>query len=110
MRSTSVPIAPVDGVQRDGATVRIRPATLEDRERVEAYLIDLSPESRRLRFHSTVVDVGEIAAQAVEVDPAINGLVDGRGRAGRRIDDPGRVREQARSHRRDRTVHRGAAD
>ena len=47
-----------------------RPATLKDRERVEAYLIDLSPESRRLRFHSTVVDVGEIAAQAVEVDPA----------------------------------------
>jgi acetyl coenzyme A synthetase (ADP forming)-like protein len=70
VRSTSIPIAPVDRVLRDGSTVHIRPATPEDRVRVEAYLIDLSPESRRLRFHSAVVDVGEIAAQAVEVDPA----------------------------------------
>jgi len=70
VRSTSAPIAPVDRVLRDGSAVRIRPAIPEDRARVEAYLIDLSPESRRLRFHSSVVDVGEIAAQAVEVDPA----------------------------------------
>ena len=38
MRSTSVPIAPVDRVLRDGSTVRIRPATPEDRVRVEAEL------------------------------------------------------------------------
>ncbi|HEX9300334.1 MAG TPA: GNAT family N-acetyltransferase, partial [Actinomycetota bacterium] len=69
MRGTSAPIAPVDRVLRDGSTVRIRPATPADRVRVERYLIELSPESRRLRFHSSVVDVGEIAAQAVDVHP-----------------------------------------
>ena len=69
MCGTSAPIAPVDRVLRDGSTVRIRPATPEDRVRVERYLIELSPESRRLRFHSAVVDVGEIAAQAVDVGP-----------------------------------------
>jgi len=69
VRGTSAPIAPVDRVLRDASTVRIRPATPEDRVRVERYLIELSPESRRLRFHSSVVDVGEIAAQAVDVDP-----------------------------------------
>ena len=69
MRGMSALIAPVDRVLRDGSTVRIRPATPEDRVRVERYLIELSPESRHLRFHSPVVDVGEIAAQAVDVDP-----------------------------------------
>jgi len=69
VRGTSAPIAPVDRVLRDGSTVRIRPATPADRVRVERYLIELSPESRRLRFHSSVVDVGEIAAQAVDVHP-----------------------------------------
>ena len=40
----------VDVVLRDGATVRIRPARRDDRERVEDYLIGLSDESRYLRF------------------------------------------------------------
>jgi GNAT superfamily N-acetyltransferase len=37
--------------------------------RVEEYLIDLSPESRRLRFLSPSVDVGRVAATAVDVTP-----------------------------------------
>ncbi len=56
----------VDVVLRDGATVRIRPARAEDRERVEDYLIGLSDESRYLRFGGVSVDVSEIARRATE--------------------------------------------
>ena len=58
----------VDVVLRDGATVRIRPARLDDRERVEDYLIGLSDESRYLRFGGVSVDVSEIARRATEID------------------------------------------
>jgi acetyl coenzyme A synthetase (ADP forming)-like protein len=61
--------SPVDTVLRDGSTVRIRAARPDDRVRVEEYLIDLSPESRRLRFLSPSVDVGKVAATAVDVTP-----------------------------------------
>ncbi|MGZ5212132.1 MAG: bifunctional acetate--CoA ligase family protein/GNAT family N-acetyltransferase [Actinomycetota bacterium] len=58
----------VDVVLRDGATVRIRPARLDDRERVEDYLIGLSDETRYLRFGGVSVDVSEIARRATEID------------------------------------------
>ena len=46
-----------DVVLRDGSTVRVRPARLDDLTRVEDYLIGLSPETRRLRFWSLTVRV-----------------------------------------------------
>ena len=58
----------VDVVLRDGATVRIRPARADDRERVEDYLIGLSDESRYLRFGGVSVDVSEISRRATDVD------------------------------------------
>ena len=58
----------VDVVLRDGATVRIRPARSDDRERVEDYLIGLSDESRYFRFGGASVDVSEIARRSTEVD------------------------------------------
>ncbi len=58
----------VDVVLRDGATVRIRPARLDDRERVEDYLIGLSDETRYLRFGGVSVDVSEMARRATEID------------------------------------------
>ena len=50
---------------RDGTTVRTRVARPDDRRHVEDYLIGLSDESRRLRFGSVSVDVGEIAGRVV---------------------------------------------
>jgi acetyl coenzyme A synthetase (ADP forming)-like protein len=58
----------VDVVLRDGATVRIRPARHDDRERVEDYLIGLSDESRYFRFGGASVDVSEIARRSTEID------------------------------------------
>jgi acetyl coenzyme A synthetase (ADP forming)-like protein len=57
-----------DVVLRDGSTVHIRPARPDDTERIEDYLIDLSEESRRLRFWGMAVDISEVAAKAVDVD------------------------------------------
>ena len=57
----------VDVVLRDGATVRIRPARADDRERVEDYLIGLSDESRYFRFGGASVDVSEIARRSTEI-------------------------------------------
>jgi acetate---CoA ligase (ADP-forming) len=57
-----------DVVLRDGRTVRVRPARPDDRARLEDYFIALSDESRRLRFWGQVVDVGEQARNAVEID------------------------------------------
>ena len=57
-----------DIVLRDGRTVHVRPARPGDRDALEDYFIDLSDESRRLRFWGIVVNVGERAAEAVEID------------------------------------------
>jgi acetyl coenzyme A synthetase (ADP forming)-like protein len=57
-----------DFVLRDGSTVRIRPARREDETRIEDYLIGLSPETRRLRFWSSAIDVRDIARRAADVD------------------------------------------
>ncbi|MGZ4131800.1 MAG: bifunctional acetate--CoA ligase family protein/GNAT family N-acetyltransferase [Actinomycetota bacterium] len=57
-----------DVVLKDGSTVRIRPATPEDRNRVEDYFIAMSDETRRLRFWSQSVDVTEQARRTVDVD------------------------------------------
>ena len=57
-----------DVVLRDGSTVRIRPPRPDDVERVEDYLIGLSPETRRLRFWSQAIDVVELAKKIVNVD------------------------------------------
>jgi acetyl coenzyme A synthetase (ADP forming)-like protein len=60
---------PADAVLRDGSTVLIRVARDDDRVRIEDYLIDLSPQSRQLRFFSPSIDVGEVAARAAHVEP-----------------------------------------
>jgi acetyl coenzyme A synthetase (ADP forming)-like protein len=57
-----------DVVLRDGSTVRIRPARPEDLARIQDYLLGLSPETRRLRFWTVAVDVGELARKIVDVD------------------------------------------
>jgi acetyl coenzyme A synthetase (ADP forming)-like protein len=57
-----------DVVLRDGSTVRIRPARPKDLARVQDYLLGLSPETRRLRFWTVAVDVGELARKIVDVD------------------------------------------
>ena len=57
-----------DVVLRDGRTIHLRPARLEDRTAVEDYLLALSPESRRLRFWGVSLDIGETARSAVEID------------------------------------------
>jgi acetate---CoA ligase (ADP-forming) len=59
-----------DVVLRDGSTVRVRPARLDDLTRVEDYLIRLSPETRRLRFWSLAIDVGSLARTIVDIDYA----------------------------------------
>ena len=58
----------VDVVLRDGSTVRIRPARREDAEMVEDFFIDLSPESRQLRFWTSSIDIKEVAAKATDLD------------------------------------------
>ncbi len=57
-----------DVVLRDGSTVRIRPARADDQDRVEDYLIGLSPETRQLRFWGASIDVRDVARRAVDVD------------------------------------------
>jgi succinyl-CoA synthetase alpha subunit/GNAT superfamily N-acetyltransferase len=57
-----------DVVLRDGRTVHVRPARPNDRDRLEDYFIDLSDESRRLRFWGPVVNIRERAEDAVEID------------------------------------------
>ncbi len=57
-----------DVALRDGSTVRIRPARTTDLTRVEDYLIGLSPETRRLRFWGSAIDVRGLAAKIVDVD------------------------------------------
>ena len=58
----------VDVVLRNGATIRIRPARGDNRERVEDYLIGLSDETHYLRFGAVSVDVSEIARGSTELD------------------------------------------
>jgi acetyl coenzyme A synthetase (ADP forming)-like protein len=57
-----------DVVLRDGSTVRIRPARPDDLVRVQDYLLGLSPETRRLRFWTVAVNIGELAEKIVDVD------------------------------------------
>jgi len=57
-----------DVLLRDGGTVHLRPARPDDAERVEDYLIGLSPESRHLRFWGASINVREIAAKATTCD------------------------------------------
>ena len=57
-----------DVVLRDGSTVHVRPARPGDRDRLEDYFMDLSDESRRLRFWGPVVNIRERAEDAVEID------------------------------------------
>ncbi len=59
-----------DVALRDGSTVRIRPARPDDARRVEDYLLGLSPETRRLRFWGSALDVRGVAARIVDVDYA----------------------------------------
>ena len=57
-----------DAVLRDGSTIRVRAARVGDRQRIEDFLIDLSPESRRLRFWTAATDVTEQARRATDID------------------------------------------
>ena len=67
--------------------MRIRPARPDDVERVEDYLIGLSPETRRLRFWSQAIDVGELARKIVDVDYDRPPDAARAARRGRRADD-----------------------
>ena len=58
----------VDVVLRDGSTVHIRPARVEDTARVQDYFIGLSDDSRHLRFWSPSVDITEQSRRTVDVD------------------------------------------
>ncbi len=58
----------VDVVLRDGSTVHIRPARVEDTSKVEDYFIGLSDDSRHLRFWSPSVNITEQARRTVEAD------------------------------------------
>ena len=58
----------VDVVLRDGSTVHIRPARVEDTSKVEDYFIGLSDDSRHLRFWSPSVNITEQARRTVDVD------------------------------------------
>src|ERR1043166_1482474 len=57
-----------DVALRDGSTVRIRPARPDDLARVQDYLVGLSPETRRLRFWTVAVNIGELAEKIWDVD------------------------------------------
>ncbi len=57
-----------DVVLRDGSTVHIRPARLEDEPAIEDFLLGLSPESIHLRFWTTSIDVKEVATKAADID------------------------------------------
>ncbi len=57
-----------DVVLRDGRTVHVRPARPSDRDRLEDYFIDLSDESRRLRFWGSVVSIRERAEESVDIN------------------------------------------
>jgi len=57
-----------DIVLRDGSTVHIRPARPEDQDLLEDYFMDLSDESRRLRFGGASVELREQASRAVTID------------------------------------------
>ena len=89
-----------DVVLRDGGTVHIRPARPGDGQRVEDYLIGLSPETRRLRFWSQAIDVRELSRKIVDVDYddrltllVLQGGDDGRMIGGAQYDpQPGRSR------------------
>ena len=68
MSSTYPEHLETDVILRTGGSVHIRPARPDDAERVEDYLIGLSPESRRLRFWGPSIDVRKVAADAVQID------------------------------------------
>ena len=57
-----------DVVLRDGSTVHIRPARPDDLDALEDYFVDLSEESRRLRFAGVSVDIVAQAGNAVRID------------------------------------------
>jgi acetyl coenzyme A synthetase (ADP forming)-like protein len=63
----------IDVVLRDGATARLRPASLDDRERLRDFYEHLSPESRYFRFFGKprVGDIVEDAARALASREAV---------------------------------------
>jgi acetyl coenzyme A synthetase (ADP forming)-like protein len=69
MGSSELAHLETDVLLRDGRTVRIRPARPADEERIEDYLIALSPETRRLRFWGPSIDVRDIASRTANLDP-----------------------------------------
>ena len=58
----------VDVALRDGSTVHIRPARVDDVESLRTFLKGLSSESRRLRFLSLGVDADRMATAGADVD------------------------------------------
>jgi L-amino acid N-acyltransferase YncA len=59
----------------DGSTVAIRPAAREDEAGLHAFLTELCPESRRLRFFTGAADLGSAAHWAADVATSRYGLV-----------------------------------
>jgi GNAT superfamily N-acetyltransferase len=60
---------------RDGSTVTIRPATSKDEVALRAFLMELCPESRRLRFFTGAADLGRAAHWGADMGADRYGLV-----------------------------------
>lgn len=58
----------VDVGLRDGSTVRVRPALLEDLDSLEALFSRLSPDSVRMRFHGVAAPSRAMLQRFVDVD------------------------------------------
>src|ERR1700737_3006610 len=60
-----------DVALRDGSTVHVRPTRPADQESLEAFLLDLSDQSRYFRFFSGGVDVERAVTQSIGDDPHV---------------------------------------
>ena len=75
----------VDVTLRDGSTVHVRPIRAEDREALQAFLEELSEDSRAFRFFTGAANLALAAEAAVDVDYVMRyGLIAQRG-AGERV-------------------------
>jgi acetate---CoA ligase (ADP-forming) len=65
---TARPVRPVDVILRDGSTLRLRPPTPADSERLVAFFSALSLQSRYFRFHAGVTARAELAEPFLDPD------------------------------------------
>jgi L-amino acid N-acyltransferase YncA len=60
---------------RDGSSVTIRPATIQDEPALRSFLYELCPEARRLRFFTGAANIPSAAHLAATTDAKHYGLV-----------------------------------